>query len=103
MEPPGSGLEDAEFGQSAYLDVLGLEPVDELAEEIPELAEREEQAVAEQRGQRRRVRQPHHLAPFLIPPDSPPLVPSTPPRALRGNSRTKSGELAARNSNLGRL
>ena len=57
---------------AAYLDVLGLEPVDELAEEIPELAEGEEQPVAEQRGQRRRVWQPHHLAPSLIPTGSPP-------------------------------
>ena len=82
-EPPGSGRGEAEFGRpAAYLDVLGLEPVDELAEEIPELAEREEQPVAKQRGQRRRVRQPHHLAPSLIPPGSPPLVPETPPRAL---------------------
>jgi hypothetical protein len=70
-ESPGSGCGEAEFGRPAgrpaYLDVLGLEPVDELAEEIPELAEGEEQPVAEQRGQRRCVRQPHHLAPSLIP------------------------------------
>ena len=76
-ESPGSGWGEAEFeragGRSAaYLDVLGLEPVDELAEEIPELAEGEEQPVAEQRGQRRRVRQPHHLAPSLITTGSPP-------------------------------
>ena len=43
--------------------VVGLEAVEELAEEIPELAEGEEQPVAEERGQRRRVPQPpHHLA-----------------------------------------
>jgi hypothetical protein len=47
---------------AAYLDVLGLEPVDELAEEVSELSEREEQPVAEQRRQRRRIRKPHHLA-----------------------------------------
>jgi len=51
--------------------VVALEAVEEVAEEIPELAEGEEQTVAEQRGQRRRVRQPHHLAP-LIPTGSPP-------------------------------
>jgi len=72
----------AQADRRVPLDVLGLEPVDELAEEIPKLAEREEQPVAKQRGQRRRVRQPHHLAPSLIPPGSPPLVPETPPRAL---------------------
>jgi hypothetical protein len=67
MESLGSVWGEAQFGPPAYLDVLGLEPVDELAEEIPELAEGEEQAVAEQRGQRRCVRQPHHLAPSSIP------------------------------------
>ena len=88
-ESPGSGWGEAEFGRpAAYLDVLGLEPVDELAEEIPELAEGEEQPVAEQRGQRRRVRQPHHLSPSLIPTGSPPPVAETPPRAPRGNYRT---------------
>jgi hypothetical protein len=83
---PGSGCGEPEFGRPAgrpaYLDVLGLEPVDELAEEIPELAEGEEQPVAEQRGQRRCVRQPHHLAPSLIPPGSPPVA-ETPPELSR--------------------
>lgn len=45
---------------AAHLEVAGLAGVEDPAEEVAELAEGEEEAVAEERGERGHVREPHH-------------------------------------------
>ena len=48
-----------------HLEVVGFKPVEELADEVSEDTEGDEEDVAEERGERSQVRQPHH------PPDLP--------------------------------
>jgi len=59
---PGAGRRRAKAGRqrAAHLEVAGLAGVEDPAEEVPELAEGEEEAVAEERGERGHVREPHH-------------------------------------------
>ena len=45
---------------AAHLEVAGLAGVEDPTEEVAELAEGEEEAVAEERGERGHVREPHH-------------------------------------------
>lgn len=46
--------------ESKNLEIAGFASVEDPAEEVAELAEGEEEAVAEERGQRGHVGQPHH-------------------------------------------
>ena len=46
--------------RAAHLEVAGLAGVEDPTEEVAELAEGEEEAVAEERGERGHVREPHH-------------------------------------------
>jgi hypothetical protein len=48
---------------AAHLEVAGVARVEDPAEEVAELAEGEEEAVAEERGERGHVREPHHPLP----------------------------------------
>lgn len=55
-----SSERDASGERAAHLEVAGLAGVEDPAEEVAELAEGEEEAVAEERGERGHVREPHH-------------------------------------------
>jgi hypothetical protein len=65
QNPEGPRPEEHGRG-SAHLEVAGLAGVEDLAGEVAQLAEGEEEAVAEERGERGHVREPHH-PPFPLP------------------------------------
>ena len=56
--------------RAAHLEVAGLAGVEDPAEEVAQLAEGEEEAVAEERGERGHVREPHHRSPTCLGPST---------------------------------